>query len=217
LCNRFGFIKGYHPFIYISNGVAIGGAEEFTNYVKLNFNNFIYEPSDNLIYNLTQENIKSVNEEYLKRKNGLSLREKIDEKLSKMTYDETYSTINEPYKLGYENGMIFYYKISKKFNPVEKNWVRYQIPAFIKSEVLTIEEKLPEVEEKKDEEAEQGEQGSGNASGTGLKEENEDSNIKNNNSSHPNNNTLTQHSNPNAINTTHTNNDEDIEDSKPKP
>jgi len=143
LRNLFGFTHGFHPFIYLSNGVLIGGADEFTSYVDSKFNHFTYTPQEQIVYKLTQENIKKSNEEYFNRKNGKTLRQRLDEKLNEAEFFEKSCTIDIPYKFSYDKGMLFYYKISEKFLPDLNEWKNFVISDYIKDDILEIVEKLP--------------------------------------------------------------------------
>jgi len=49
-----------------------------------------------------------------------------------------------PFKFSYENGMLFYYKISQKFLPNVSEWKNYIISDCLTEEVLSYEVKPPE-------------------------------------------------------------------------
>jgi len=49
-----------------------------------------------------------------------------------------------PFKSSYENGMLFYYKISQKFLPNVSEWKNYIISDCLTEEVLSYEVKPPE-------------------------------------------------------------------------
>lgn len=149
LANLFGFMKGYHPFIYLNNGTAIGGADEFEAYVKKNFNDFNYQAPENVIYNLTQENIKKSNEDHYTRKKGLTIREHINLKMNEVVFNEKYTLMNVPFKTSFDKGVLFYYKISDHFIPSIEDWVSYKEDQFIEEHTLELDEKLQTLQDLK--------------------------------------------------------------------
>lgn len=133
----------------MSNGVAIGGAEEFINYVKKNFNEYTYVAPPEIINNLTQQNIKKSNEEYYNRKKGLTLRQKIDQQLISAKFQEHNNSISQPFSFSYDKGITFYYKISENFLPDKSKWINYDSKLFVEDKFFEIEDKHPVVNEKK--------------------------------------------------------------------
>jgi len=133
----------------LSNGVAIGGAEEFINYVKKNFNEYTYVAPPEIINNLTQQNIKKSNEEYYNRKKGLTLRQKIDQQLISAKFQEHNNSISQPFSFSYDKGITFYYKISENFLPDKSKWINYDSKLFVEDKFFEIEDKHPVVNEKK--------------------------------------------------------------------
>lgn len=129
----------------MSNGVAIGGAEEFINYVKKNFNEYTYVAPPEIINNLTQQNIKKSNEEYYNRNKGLTLRQKIDQQLISAKFQEHNNTISQPFSFSYDKGIIFYYKISENFLPDKSKWINYDSKLFVEDKFFEIEDKHPVV------------------------------------------------------------------------
>lgn len=140
LCNLFGFKKNTHPLIFLSNGNFIGSNEDFFKWVEKNFNlsieqNFNFDV--NLIKKLTQENIAFVNKEYETRINGLKIKEKIEQKVLQLDFEEgdegsyyfnRYNTLESDYEIDFMNGMKIFYKIHDKFLPLPGEYVDYGDP-----------------------------------------------------------------------------------------
>lgn len=118
ICKLFGFQKESHPLIYFTNGDYIGDRDAYFSYIKKEFNIEIdLQLCYNIVYSLTQENIKKVKDEYLRRTKGAALREKIDEKVKELDFDDVYNTINYDYSTECINSCYYYYKYDKKYTP----------------------------------------------------------------------------------------------------
>jgi hypothetical protein len=87
---------------------------------------------DEIVKNLTQEHITQVNKEYLIRKQGLTIRDKIDEKLVKFSsldlrssaVNDRYNTLDMRYSTDLLGDMKIFYKISEKFSPIEGEYLK---------------------------------------------------------------------------------------------
>lgn len=127
ICKLFGFQKESHPLIYFTNGDYIGDRDAYFSYVKKEFNIEIDQQlCYNIVYNLTQENIKKVKDEYLRRTRGAVLREKVDEKVKELEFEDTYNTIDYDYSSECINSCYYYYKYDKKYTP--NNYVVFLEP-----------------------------------------------------------------------------------------
>ena len=152
VCNLLGFQKKYHPLIFYSNGKYIGGKEEYFKFVKNNF----YLPSlfnkdgdvsinDEIVKKLTLEHINQVNKEFLNRKQGLTIRDKIEENLEKFSSSDfgnseingRYNTLDIPYSTDFLGDMKIYFKLNSRFCPLEEEFVTYGDP--LEENLVTLE------------------------------------------------------------------------------
>jgi hypothetical protein len=88
------------------------------------------------VKNLTLENINQVNKEFLHRKQGLTIRDKIEEHLDKFSSSDfrnseinnRYNTLDMPYSTDFLGDMKIFYKINKKFATRVEEFVEYGDP-----------------------------------------------------------------------------------------
>lgn len=128
----FGFKKKSHPLIFFSNGDYIGDKEEYFKLIKNNFNlpslfnvDCKFSINDEIVKNLTLEHIDEVNKEYIIHKQGLTIRDRIEEKLAKLSSSDIrtseinnrYNTLDTEYSKDFIGDMKIFYKINQKFSP----------------------------------------------------------------------------------------------------